>query len=82
MADETSFGRTVGSGKERSYTTKPGDTLESIAAYFYGAEVQRQRIIDDNPAFAIVQPGDTLPVGTLLQVGDDPERGDTPAGVI
>ena len=73
---EASFGQTSGEGRERSYVTKQGDTLEDIAAYFYGDPVQRQRLIDDNPDLAAVQPGDTVPAGMQLTVGLDPERGD------
>lgn len=74
---ESSFGQVIGSGKERVYITKPGDTLEDIAAFFYGDPVHRQRIIDDNPDFAGLSPGETVPAGTRLSVGLDPERGDT-----
>lgn len=79
QSSESDLGSVSGSGKMRTYTAKQGDTLEAIAAYFYGSEVQRQRLIDDNPDFAALQPGDTVPAGTVLQVGEDPERGDAVA---
>ena len=77
--EESSFGGMSGSGKERTYVTKQGDTLEDVAAFFYGDPVHRQRIIDDNPEIASLAPGDTVPAGTTLKVGEDSERGDTVA---
>ena len=74
--DEANFGQTSGEGTERTYVTKQGDTLEDIAAYFYGDPIHRQRLIDDNPDLAAVQPGDSVPAGMTLRVGLDPERGD------
>ena len=78
-SDESRFGRMSGSGMERTYVTKQGDTLEDIAAYFYGDPAQRQRLIDDNPAFASLAPGETVPAGTTLAVSEDPNRGDSVA---
>ena len=74
--DETGFGQTSGEGTERTYVTKQGDTLEDIAAYFYGDPVHRQRLIDDNPDLAAVQPGESAPAGMTLRVGLDAARGD------
>lgn len=74
---DAAFGRTRGAGIGRTYTTKPGDTLEAIAAYFYGDPVRRQRIIDDNPMLAGIKPAAMIPAGWTLNVSDDPARGDT-----
>jgi phage tail protein X len=71
------WGQTEGSGLERTYVTKPGDTLEDIASYFYGDPAQRQRLIDDNPDLARWQPGDQVPGGTRITVGEDEARGDS-----
>ena len=60
MTTESNFGTVVGSGLDRTYITKQGDTLEAIAAFFYGDPVHRQRLIDDIPDFASLQPGDTV----------------------
>lgn len=76
---EAEFGSVSGSGLDRTYITRSGDTLEAIAGFFYGDEQHRQRLIDDNPDFASVQPGETLPAGTRLSVSEDPSRGDTVA---
>ena len=79
-SQESSFGQTSGSGLERTYVTKQGDTLEDIAAYFSGDPVQRQRLIDDNPAFASLPPGETVPAGTMLAVSEGPNRRDSVPG--
>ncbi len=79
MTTESSFGQMSGSGKDRTYTTKQGDTLEDLAAFFYGDPVHRQRLIDDNPEVAALPPGDALPAGMTLHVSEDAERGDTVA---
>jgi hypothetical protein len=73
-------GTVTGVGLERTYTTKAGDTLESIAAYFYGAEVHRQRLLDDNPDLNLEQHGSSLPGGIRIRVGEDVARGDTVGG--
>ncbi len=77
VQDQELWGTARGTGTEREYISKPGDTLEVIAAFFYGDAVQRQRIIDDNPDWAGYQEGAGLPAGTVLKVGEDAERGDT-----
>jgi nucleoid-associated protein YgaU len=74
-AVETSEGKVTGSGLERKYTTKAGDKLEDIAAYFYGDPVHKQRLIDDNPALANWD-GRELPGGLTINVSEDPNRGD------
>ena len=79
MTTESNFGQTSGSGMDRVYTTKQGDTLEDLAAFFYGDPVHRQRLIDDNPDFTSLQPGEAVPAGTTLRVSEDPSRGDTVA---
>ena len=70
-------GSVVGSGAERVYVTKAGDTLEALAGFFYGDIAHRQRLLDDNPELA-GRSGD-LPAGTRLRVPEDPTRGDTVA---
>lgn len=75
-------GRVSESGVNRMYTTRPGDTLEAIAAFFYGNPAQRQRIIDDNPGLGAMQPGATLSPGTNLHVGEDAARGDSVKGAV
>jgi len=47
--DTTGYGQVTGSGMGRVYTTKEGDTLEDVAAFFYGDPAQKQRLLDDNP---------------------------------
>ncbi len=79
MTTESNFGQASGSGMDRVYTTKQGDTLEDLAAFFYGDPVHRQRLIDDNPDFASLPSGETVPAGTTLKVSEDATRGDTVA---
>ena len=79
-AVETTEGTVSGAGLDRTYTTKAGDTLEAIAAYFYGAEVQRQRLLDDNPDLNLEQYGGSLPGGIRIRVSEDVSRGDTVGG--
>jgi hypothetical protein len=76
-SDRNRWGRTAGSGMERVYTTKPGDTLDDVAAYFYGDAAQRQRLIDDNPDLARWGTGEQVPGGTRIKVSEDASRGDT-----
>lgn len=75
-------GRVSESGVSRMYTTRAGDTLEAIAAFFYGDPAQRQRLLDDNPGLGALQPGATLSPGTNLHVGEDVARGDTVKGTV
>jgi hypothetical protein len=75
--DQSRWGQVTGSGKDRMYITKLGDTLESVAAFFYGDPVQRQRIIDDNPEWARYQAGASFPTGSRIRVPEDAARGDT-----
>jgi hypothetical protein len=77
--DQNLWGQTSGSGLERVYTTKPGDTLEDLAGYFYGDPAQRQRLIDDNPELARWESGAQVPGGTRIKVSEDASRGDTVA---
>ena len=71
-------GSIKGTGLERTYTTRGGDTLEAIATYFYGDPIHKQRLIDDNPS---LQPydGKEMPANTEIKVGEDAGRGDTVA---
>ena len=39
----TDQGSVSGSGRDRRYTTRDGDTLEGLAAFFYGSEAHVQR---------------------------------------
>jgi hypothetical protein len=71
----TSEGTVTGSSLGRKYTTKAGDRLEALAAYFYGASVHKQRLIDDNPALKTWDRR-ALPAGLTINVGEDPTRGD------
>ena len=71
----TSEGKVTGAGLERKYTTKAGDKLEDIAAYFYGDPVHKQRLIDDNPALKTWE-GRPLPGGLTINVSEDASRGD------
>ena|SRR5215203_1274784 len=68
-------GKVSGSGLNRTYVTKAGDKLEDIAAYFYGAAVQKQRLIDDN-AWLQAYDGKVLPANMTINVSEDPNRGD------
>lgn len=72
---ETSEGKVAGAGLSRTYTTKAGDKMEDVAAYFYGEAVHKQRLIDDNP-FLQAYEGKELPGGMTINVGEDPNRGD------
>ena len=74
-SDELAYGSIIGSGKERYYVTKEGDTLEAIAAFFYGDPKQKQRLLDDNPSLMLA--GDSLPAGKQIAVSEDAARGDT-----
>lgn len=78
--DQSKWGQTTGSGLGRVYTTKVGDTLEDVAAFFYGAPEQRQRLIDDNPEWAGWQRGEPVPGGARIKVSEDASRGDTVTG--
>jgi hypothetical protein len=71
----SSEGKVEGAGLGRRYTTKAGDKLEDIAAYFYGDPVHKQRLIDDNPALSAFD-GRELPAGLTINVSEDASRGD------
>ncbi len=77
MVESGGLGQVSGSGLERIYTTKEGDTLADLAAFFYGDAGQMQRLIDDNPA--LPTDGASLPAGTPLHVPEDSSRGDAVA---
>jgi tetratricopeptide (TPR) repeat protein len=53
-------------GKERSYTVQPGDTLASISRKFYKSSVSWQRILDAN-ADLLSKPSDLKP-GQMLVI--------------
>lgn len=76
-SDSGEYGQATGSGSERVYTTKDGDTLEDLAGFFYGDAAHRQRLIDDNPELA--EQDGPLPPGLRLRIPEDPERGDAVA---
>lgn len=77
-AAESTYGTVQGSGLSRVYITRAGDTLESIAAYFYGSADAAQRIRDENPT--LTTSDGTLTPGIHLSVSEDAARGDTVAG--
>lgn len=70
-------GQVTGAGMNRVYTTRAGDSLAAIAAYFYGDAVHVQRLYDDNPELNLAQYGDGLPGGVRIKVSEDASRGDT-----
>ena len=53
------------SGKERSYTVQPGDTLASIARKFYKSSARWQRILEAN-SDTITKPADLKPGQILI----------------
>lgn len=73
---QSDHGTVIGSGLERVYVTREGDTLEAIGAYFYGDPVQAQRLLDDNPEMNLRQYGEKLPGGLRIKAGEDAARGD------
>lgn len=75
--DHSRWGQAEGGGMERMYVTKPGDTLEDLAAFFYGDAAHRQRLIDDNPDLGRWEAGAQVPGGTRIRVPEDASRGDT-----
>ena len=68
-AGASTFGQVTGAGKERVYTTKAGDTLEDIAAVFYGDPVHKRRLVAQNPELTPDLP--VLPPGMRLRVPED-----------
>ena len=72
--DTSAYGQVTGSGRDRTYTTKEGDTLEDVAALFYGDPTHTQRLLDDNPELTADSPA--LTPGMTLRVAEDAERGD------
>jgi tetratricopeptide (TPR) repeat protein len=57
--------KTKRTGKERSYTVQPGDTLASIARKFYNSSARWPRILEANSG-TISKPGDLKPGQTLV----------------
>ena len=72
-------GTVTGSGESRMYTTKMGDTLEEIAAFFYGDPAHKQRLLDDNPELRDYS-APKLPGGMQIRVSKDAGRGDNAPG--
>ena len=64
------WGQTTGSGAERTYVTKPGDTLEDIATCFYGGVDHCQRLIDDHPDLGRWEAGAQVSDGTRISVSE------------
>ena len=64
-------GEARGDGLNRSYMTKAGDTLEAIAAFFYGSEERRDALIERNYGLDQYGPNATLPSGFVLRVPDE-----------
>ena len=58
--------KTARTGKERSYTVQPGDTLASISRKFYKSSVSWQRILDANSDL-LSKPSDLKP-GQMLVI--------------
>lgn len=75
-AGPSNAGAVTGSGLDRTYISREGDTLEAIGAYFYGDPAQKQRLIDDNPSLQAYD-GKPLPAGFEIKVSEDTSRGDT-----
>ena len=73
-AETGGHGQVTGSGRERVYTTKEGDTLADLAAFFYGDSSHTARLLRENPELN----ADTteLQAGMRLRISDDADRGD------
>ncbi len=78
--DQSKWGTIEGSGLSRVYVSRPGDTLESVAAFFYGDPIHRARIVEENPDWERYQTGAAVPAGTRLKVSEDASKGDAVAG--
>ena len=72
--DTSGHGQVTGSGTERMYTTKEGDTLETIAAFFYGDSTHRRRLLEENPELNAGTP--VLTAGMQIRVSEDPGQSD------
>lgn len=64
--DTSSHGTVVGSGAERTYIAREGQTVEEIAAYFYGDAAHTQSLFDQNPY--LEQRGSALPGGLPIRI--------------
>ena len=73
-AETGDYGQVTGAGRERVYTTKEGDTLADLAAFFYGDSSHTARLLRENPELN----ADTteLQAGMRLRISDDADRGD------
>lgn len=78
--DQGLWGQASGSGLERTYVTKPGDTLNDVAGFFYGDAAHHVRLVEENPDLSRWAPDDQIPGGTRIKVSEDASRGDTTAG--
>lgn len=68
-------GTVIGSGMNRIYVSRAGDSMAAIAAFFYGDATHRQRLLDDNPELEKYM--GALPGGLRIRVSEDAARGDT-----
>lgn len=69
------YGTVIGTGMNRVYVSRPGDSMAAIAAFFYGDATHRQRLLDDNPELEKYM--GALPGGIRIRVSEDAGRGDT-----
>lgn len=62
-------GSMIGAGADRVYVSKDGDTLDGLAAFFYGDAAHRARILQENPSL----PDNThmLHDGVQLRIPED-----------
>lgn len=67
--DTSSHGTVIGSGAERVYITKDGQSVDELAAYFYGDAAHAVRIRDENPVLAGFS--GALPGGLRLVISED-----------
>ena len=74
---EVEYGSVIGSGRDRVYVTKEGDTLEALAGFFYGDPVHKARILEENPELMLES--EPLPAGKQVRISEDSEKGDSVA---
>ena len=65
------WGQAQGSGSDRVYVSRVGDSLQSVAAFFYGDPVHAARITQENPAWAAYKTDANLPGGSILRMPED-----------
>lgn len=73
----SSLGTVNGSGPDRRYTTRGGDTIENLAAYFF---FTKERFLAENPGLS--DDGTPLREGLSLRVPEDPIAAESPAAEI